>query len=44
MKIGAHICVRNQAARIGRVLRYHLEVQNFDLIMINDNGSYDGTD
>lgn len=43
MKVGAHLCVRNESDLIGRVLRYHLEVQGFDLIIVNDDGSYDGT-
>ncbi len=43
MKIGAHLSVRNERNWIGRVLRYHLEVQKFDVIIVNDDASYDGT-
>lgn len=43
MKIGAHISVRNEIDWIGRVLRYHLDVQCFDYIIVNDDASYDGT-
>ena len=35
--------IKNEAEEIRRVLRYHLEVQDFDIIIVKDNNSYDNT-
>lgn len=43
MRIGGVISVRNEAELIELNLKYHLEIQGFDIIIAVDNGSTDRT-
>lgn len=43
MRIVGVMNVRNEEVLIERCLRYHLDTQGFDIIMVLDNGSYDKT-
>lgn len=43
MKIGAYILAKNEAENICRVIKYHLDIQEIDLILLVDNGSTDDT-
>ncbi|MBD3165888.1 glycosyltransferase [bacterium] len=41
--LGGVLVVRNEKDWLQRNLRWHLDVQGFDFIVVADNGSYDGT-
>jgi glycosyltransferase involved in cell wall biosynthesis len=43
MVVAGMMTVRNEERFIARNLRYHLRTQGFDIILVIDNGSYDGT-
>ncbi|MBS1261386.1 MAG: hypothetical protein MAG453_00707 [Calditrichaeota bacterium] len=43
MTIAGILCVRNERRYIVTNLRYHLDTQGFDFILVIDNGSYDNT-
>lgn len=43
MILAGMMTVRNEAELIERNLRYHLQDQEFDMIVVVDNGSHDGT-
>lgn len=43
MRIGGVLCVKDEEETIERHVRYHLEVQGFDTILIIDNASHDQT-
>ncbi len=43
MKIGGFLKVKNEEQTVCQVLRHHLDVEGFDIIIVIDNGSSDNT-
>ena len=43
MRVGGLIQVKNEVKKIEQCIRYHLEIGEFDHIIVTDNNSYDGT-
>lgn len=43
MKIGTYLVAKNEQDHICRVIRYHLDIQQIDFVLLVDNGSTDHT-